>query len=582
MPGAGRARRDLVAAILLGVVAGALLVGQARLLAFVIDRTFLGDDGLPAVVWALVAFAGLAALRAALVWGGEVCARRAAAAVKAGLREALARAVVARGPVVVARQPAGEVAATLGSGLDAVDAYVAQYLPQAALALLVPGLVLLVVVVVDPLSALVLGVTFPLIPLFMYLVGSSADAQTRRQWTHRVRLGARFLDALQALPTLRAFGRADAETATVHALTERFRALTLSVLRLAFVSALVLELLATLGTAIVAVEVGLRLLFARMAFDDALFVLLLAPEFYRPLRALGAAFHAGMAAREAAVRVEQWLEAPPGSHEEGAAVRESHETGVPSVASRQPGIAPAVGFEAVSFAYAPDRPPAVDAVTFAIAAGTTTALVGPSGAGKSTMALLLLGFLAPQTGRLLVDGRPLADVDPERWRRGATWVPQRPYLFHGTLRDNVLLARPGASDADLERAARLAHVDEFLGRLPNGWTTPVGERGARLSGGQLQRVALARAFLRDAPLVVLDEPTAQLDPEHEALVADAMAALRRGRTCLLIAHRLTTVFDADRVVLLAGGRLVEHGSPQALLARGGAYASLVAAYGGAP
>ncbi|MCL4847105.1 MAG: thiol reductant ABC exporter subunit CydD [Acidobacteria bacterium] len=574
VPGAGRARRDLLAAIVLGALAGAILVFQAALLARIVDRVFLHGDDLGPVARVLGLLAGVALLRAVLTWATEVLARRAAASVKADLRHELARAVVARGPAAASRQSVGEIATILGSGLDAVDAYVAQYLPQAALALIVPGFVLAVVLFVDPLSALVLAVTFPLIPLFMYLVGSSADIRARRQWTEMTRLGARFLDALQALPTLRAFGRADQETRTVAAISDRFRTLTMSVLRLAFVSSLVLELLATLGTAIVAVEVGLRLLYARLAFFDALFVLLLAPEFYRPLRALGAAFHAGMAGREAAAHVDRWL--GEGRAAEARAVRSTRA----AAAAGHPAAAPRIAFERVSVHYGPDRPPALDGVAFEMASGTTTALVGPSGAGKTTVANLLLRFVEAQAGRILVDGVPLDRLDAQAWRARVAWVPQQPHLFHGTLRDNVLLARPGASDEDLRRAASLAHVDEFVARLPLGWATPVGERGARLSGGQRQRVALARAFLRDAPLVVLDEPTAQLDAEHEALIVEAMAALRRGRTCLLVAHRLTTVFDADLVVLLSGGRVVERGTPRDLLAHGQVYARLVEAYGG--
>jgi ABC-type multidrug transport system fused ATPase/permease subunit len=255
--------------------------------------------------------------------------------------------------------------------------------------------------------------------------------------------------------------------------------------------------------------------------------------------------------------------------------------GVPRRGSPRRGMPPAITFEDVSFAYGAAGPPALDSFSLALAPGATVALVGPSGAGKTTAARLLLRFLEPGEGAITVDGSPLAVLAPEEWRARVAWVPQRPRLFHGTLRDNVALARPRASDAELAGAAARAHLDVVLRALPRGWETPVGEGGERLSGGEAQRVALARAFLKDAPVLVLDEPTAQLDPETEAAVVEAVAELRRGRTVLLIAHRLTTVAGADRIALVARGRVVEEGAPRELGAAGRGYARLVAAWRGA-
>jgi ABC-type multidrug transport system fused ATPase/permease subunit len=327
---------------------------------------------------------------------------------------------------------------------------------------------------------------------------------------------------------------------------------------------------------VVAVEVALRLLHARIEFREALFVLVLAPEFYRPLRALGSAFHAGMAGKEAAGRIAEVLEA-------------QGPLAAPAIARAQPQVRgaatrlgpPAIAFEAVRLAYAPGRAPALDGFSLALPAGATVALVGPSGAGKTTVARLLLRFLEPDEGVITVDGASLSAIGPEKWRRRVAWVPQRPHLFHGTVRENLLIGRPGASAAELDEAAARARLDGVLRELSRGWETPVGEGGERLSGGQAQRVALARAFLKDAPVLLLDEPTAGLDPESEAAVVEAMDGLRRGRTVLLVAHRLTTVVRADRVALVAHGRVIEEGAPRQLAVSGRVYPRLLAAWGGA-
>jgi len=603
IPPRARSRRGLALTVSLGAVAGLLVVVQAWFLSSAIDAAFLGGADLRAVEPLLLGIAGASALRAAAAWGQEALAQRFSGSVRLAVRDRLLRRILALGPRFASGQRVGELANTLVGGVDALDPYLAQYLPQVALSGLVPLLVWVAVLRADPLSGLVLLLTFPLIPLFMWLIGGAAQERTRRQWVTLSRLAARFLDAVQGLPTLRAFGRADDEAESIARASEGHREVTMGVLRLAFVSALVLEALATLGTAIVAVEVGLRLLYARVAFREAVFVLVLAPEFYRPLRALGAAFHAGMAGKEAAARIAEVLEAEgplaapeigEGTHREGPTdvVRGSEErergiadggrlgTGQEGVPRR--GMPPAIAFVDVRFAYDAARAPALDGFSLALPAGATVALVGPSGAGKTTAAHLLLRFLEPGEGAITVDGSSLAALAPEEWRRRVAWVPQRPRLFHGTVRENVALARPEASDVELAEAAARARLDVVLHGLPRGWDTPVGEGGERLSGGEAQRVALARAFLRDAPVLVLDEPTAQLDPESEAAVVEAIEELRMGRTVLLVGHRLTTVARADRIALVARGRVVEEGPPRQLGSAGGGYARLVAAWQGAP
>jgi ATP-binding cassette subfamily C protein CydD len=627
------ARRDLAWSVASSVAAAALLVLQALVFGRIVADVFLRGQGWPDTRERLLAIAALVIVRAALLRNADVCATRAAAGTRAHVRNLLTASLLARGPAALAAERTGELANTLVGGVDALDGYVRQYLPQVVLAAAVPAVIGAAVLAIDPLSALVLGLTWPLIPLFMFLVGGQARERTRRQWIALSRMSARFLDALQGIVTLKAFGRSRDEAAAIARAGDRFRAITMGVLKVAFLSALVLELLATLSTAIVAVQIGLRLLYARIEFAPALTVLLLAPEFYRPLRILGASFHAGMAGREAGARIAELLAATAGTAADvhaptaptltpartarAGAIPPAHlavpvalegpgrpgrgaaplDADRPRVATAGDGriarVPVAVRFERVTYTYPGRVAPALADVTFTIATGSTVALVGPSGAGKSTIARLLLRFITPGSGRVLV--QPATGQPGEAWppehppspgdeasRRLVTWVPQRPHLFDGTVLENLLIAKDDASAEEVAAALRQANADRFVEALPDGVHTKVGEAGARLSGGEAQRLALARAFLRDAPLVVLDEPTAHLDPESERHVADAIARLRRDRTVLAIAHRLATAIEADRVLVLAQGRIVEEGSHRELVAAGGVYARQVAAGAIAP
>jgi len=404
--------------------------------------------------------------------------------------------------------------------------------------------------------------TAPLIPFFMTLIGRAAGELNRRQWQSLSRMSAHFLDVLQGLTTLKLFGRSRAQIEIIRQVSDRFRQTTLEVLRVAFLSALVLEMLATISTAIIAVEIGLRLLHGGLDFERAFFILVLAPEFYLPLRTLGIRFHAGVAGAAAAQRIFEVLETIPETTSPAAPLP------IPSPIWLR--------FDSVSYAYG--ERPALQNVSFEIRPGERVALVGPSGAGKTTLTHLLLRFIAPHTGRILVGDVPLEQLDTDAWRAQIAWVPQHPYLFNASVADNIRLGCPDASAAQIAAAAENAHAAEFIQALPQGYDTLIGERGLRLSGGQAQRLALARAFIREAPLLILDEATANLDPQTEADIQDAVNRLLRGRTTLIIAHRLSTVYQADRILVLDGGRVVESGAHQELLRRDGLYRQLTMAY----
>ncbi|HEY6553662.1 MAG TPA: thiol reductant ABC exporter subunit CydD [Vicinamibacteria bacterium] len=563
-----RARFALAAAAGLGLLVVVLAILQAALLSRALDAVFLESQAPEALHSVFVGLVAVALFRAAALFLSEILSQRAAAETKRALRVRLAARLAARGPLWVAGERTGELAQTLTAGVEAMDGFVAQYLPQVVLALTAPVLVITVVFRTDPLSGFVLLVTGPLVPFFMALVGAKTAERSREQWLALQRLGGAFLDTVTGLATLKAFGRADAAVRALGAAGEALRASTMTVLRIAFLSSMVLELLATVGTALVAVSIGLRLLHGRMEFESGLFVLLLTPEFYRPLRGLGAAWHAGMAGREAGKRIAEILD----GEELVPAPR-------PAPGGSPISTPPRVVFEDVRAAYGGGQPNALDGVSFEVPAGQTVALVGPSGSGKTTTANLLLRFLEPTGGRILVDGATLGSLEPADWRSRMAWLPQRPTLFHGSVLDNLRLGRPDATRDEVWAAAEEASARGFIEDLPEGLDTALGESGLRLSAGQARRIALCRAFLRDPAVVILDEPTAEMDPETEEQLLPALRRLREGRTTLLIAHRLPGVADADRIVVLREGRVEEQGSPAVLLREGGRYARLVEAFG---
>jgi thiol reductant ABC exporter CydD subunit len=524
----------------LGVATALLVLVQATLLARIVARAFhgasLGDVSTDLALLAL-AFAA----RGALSWGFEVAGARAASEVLSSLRLELVAQRLRTRPAALDGVEAAELAAAGVQGVDGLEAYFGRYLPQVVLACVVPLAVLGWVGAIDLTSALVMLVTLPLVPVFMWLIGRNTEERTRERWLSLRLLSTHFLDVVRGLPTLRLLNRSRAQAERIAEVSERYRRATMGTLRVAFLSGSVLELAATLGVALVAVTIGVRLVDGGLGLQAGLTVLVLAPELYQPLRQLGTQFHASADGLAVADRIVSLLDAPA---EVGAGG---------TLAPPSPADGP-IRLEGVSFAY-PARPGLVlDGLDLALHPGETVALVGESGAGKSTVASLLLRLAEPGAGRVTAAGVDLARCDTAAWRRQVAWVPQLPTIFRGTIAENVRLGRAEAGDDEVRAAAALAGADGFVRALPEGYDTLVGDGGRPLSAGERRRLALARAFLRDAPLVVLDEPTADLDPESAELVGRAVERLRRGRTVLLVAHRPELASRADRVVELAGGR----------------------------
>jgi len=561
-----RSRRlSLVLTILLGWLGGLLTILQAWYLSRVVDAVFLGRQSLPDVWPMLGVLLAAVLLRACVTGGMELSANRVALVVKSDLRSRLMKHLAVLGPAFTGGEQTGELSTTAIEGIEALDAYFSQYLPQVALAAFTPLSILFLVFPLDLLTAIIFLLTAPLIPLFMYLIGKAAESLTHRQYQILSRLSAYLLDVLQGLTTLKMLGQSRGQARNIEQASDRFRDVTLGVLRVTFLSALALELLATLSTAIVAVEIGLRLLKGGMAFQTALFILVLAPDFYQPLRMLGLRFHAGMSGMTAARRVYEILDTPPPASS-------SYVLRFPSFSSTPPAD---ITFDHISFSYPSRALQALNNISFEIPHGKTTALVGATGAGKSTIAALLLRFIEPTQGRILVNAAPLAEIHPDAWRAQLAWVPQQPHLFNDTLSANLRLAKPDASRDEMLRAIELAGLDEFIQSLPEKLETSIGEGGSRLSGGQAQRLAIARAFLRDAPFLILDEPTSSLDPALESQLHASIRQLMQGRTTLVIAHRLSTVYQAEQILVLEKGRLAESGTHADLLQRKGPYARMV-------
>lgn len=605
------------ASVGLGLAGGVLIILEAVYIARITDRAFLGGEGLQELLPALAVLLSWIIMRVLVHIAGEWIATAMAARVKHELRGRMVKKLIELGPQAAKKERSGELLSTLYEGVEQLETFLARYVPQLALSTLVPVAVLCAVVRLDLTTTLILAFTLPLLIFFMILIGVSTKSKTERQFKTLGALSGHFHDVVRGLPTLRIFNRSKAQLAIIARIGDEHRRATMGTLRLAFLSAFVMELFATLCTAIVAVFLGLRLIDGGISFYNAYCALLLTPEFYLPVRALGTQFHTGMNGRISAERILNLLEeeAPGWTEREGAVTAEppegsegyriellnagfrypAEEAGQAAASANKAGgmagqeseagapeaeaaagkaEAPAAEEAGAEQAGAVLKRSALSGISLTVEPGQRVAVIGHTGAGKSTLLELLQGFLRPSEGTIRVNGVDMAELSIGWWRSKLAVVAQRTHLFQGTVLDNIRLGRPDASEAEVLEASRRAQADEFIRRLPQGYGTLIGE-AVRLSGGQMQRLSIARALLKNAPVLLLDEPTAQLDLQNEALVQLAWNELFRGRTVIMAAHRLDTVRMADWLVVLKQGRIAEAGRPDELLARDGLYAAMV-------
>ncbi len=553
-------RAPFIFSVISGVIASGLLIAQAFYLSIIIDSAFIQKIGLEKLLPLLSFFALFSMLRMAFNWASHSEANRGTLAIREKVFSRLIESVGSLGPIYTRSVQSGRLSTTLLKGVEALDAYYSQYIPQIFFALFTPLLIVAAIFPCDTISGWILLASAPLIPLFMIVIGKSASAMTEKQWKTISRMSGYFLDVLQGLPTLKLFAQSRSQRDAIEKTGETFRHATMRVLKIAFLSSLTLELVGTIGIAIIAVGIGLRMMDGKLTFQHALFVLLLTPDFYLPLRQLGTKFHAGMEGVSASKEIFAILDqsSAPGGDKNGCITQ--YTAGTCSILCSN-----------LSYTYSGASLPALDGINVIIPENKTTAIIGPSGSGKSTMINLLLRFLEPGEGSITINNSPIQDIPLEQWFRQISWVPQHPYLFNASLKENILLARPDATEEEINAALTKTGLSSFVRSLPYGLDTMIGEQGSRLSGGEAQRVALARAFLKNAPLLILDEPTSHTDPELEAALRNSMEELMKGRTTVIIAHRLETIRSADQIVVFSQGKMTQCGTHDELFTAGGFY-----------
>lgn len=547
------AKRWMMFSIGLGFISGLLLIGQAALLANILHQLIIEHTDKYQLVNQFVGLIVIIGLRALCSWGREVCGYRCGEQIRLHIRQLILNRLQNLGPAYIKGKPAGVWASLVLEQVEEMQDFFARYLPQMSLAVLIPVVILVVVFPLNWAAGLIFLITAPLVPFFMALVGLGAADANRRNFKALQRLSGHFYDRLQGLSTLRLFNRVDAEAENLDAASHVLRKRTMEVLRLAFLSSAVLEFFSAISVAIVAVYFGFAFI-GELNFGNygvpvslftGLFVLVLAPEFYQPLRDLGTFYHAKAQAIGAAESIVEFLNIEADEMSNGTKP-------LPTPNAIQITV---TDLEVLSS----EGQVLAGPLSFTINTNEHVALIGPSGAGKTSLLNALLGFL-PYRGSIKINGVELNELKHDQWRQAISWVGQNPLLVHGTVRDNITLGNPAASNDDVDQVARQAYADEFIQRLEKGYEHHVGDRSGGLSVGQAQRIAVARAMLQNGAFWLLDEPTASLDANSERLVLESLAQAVTNRTTLMVSHRLDQLHAMHRILVMDNGKLVQNGT----------------------
>ena len=526
-----------------GSVVTLFIVFQAYLLSFIINLFFTDKLTYP-VLLPLLLFLVLSFFRSIFMWLSENSSRVLGSSIAHKVRKLLSCHVARLGSKFLNEEQTGEIVNTLTKGTDALEPYFGQYIPSLFHALISPVIIVCFTFYMDIISGLILIITAPLIPLFMYLIGGKAKKMTEKQWNLLSFLSSYFLDTIQGLTTLKIFGQSRQKTAKISEISEEFRKATIKTLKVAFISSLSLELIATLSTAVLAVSVGLRLLFGYLGYQEALFILIIAPEFYAPLRSLGASFHSGMEGVSSGKRIFNILETDKCSDSiKQKKIKPEDIENVP------------IKYCNVTFNYEGVNSKTLDNISLEVIAKEKIAFVGETGSGKTTILKLLMGFITPVSGNIIIGDSKLSEIDIDFWRSNISWIPQNPYLFSCSIKDNICLGlqHHNFNQGLLIKAAEIAGIDKYIQTLESGYDTQIGERGIRLSGGQAQRIAIARAVIKDAPILIMDEPTSNIDSIYEDYIIKNLNEWSQNKTVITVAHRMNTIQNADRIISIKNG-----------------------------